>query len=75
MLSHFSFPTLTFSFLPVCVFTKQKGMDFGKNTKTNDGNIHDVLYSGGNDNFSNKYDLPADPGSGPAYMQQPMNRP
>ena len=46
-------------------------MDFGKNTKTNDGDIHDVLYSGGGGNYS----LPADPGSGPAYMQQPMNRP
>jgi len=46
-------------------------MDFGNNTKTNDGDINDFLYSGGTPN----YNLPADPGSSTGHMTQPMNRP
>ena len=52
--------------------TLTQGMDFSSNTKTNDGNINDLLYSGGG---TSNYNLPSDPGSGPSYMKQPMNRP
>ncbi len=48
-------------------------MDFQSNAKTNDGNINDFLYSGDSPG-ANGYDLPADPGSSKAYMQQPMNK-
>ena len=40
-------------------------MDFSSNTKTNDGNINDVLYSGESTNYS----LPNDPGSSTGYMR------
>ncbi len=42
-------------------------MDFSSNTKTNDGNINDLLYSG--DGGGASYGLPADPGSGTGYMK------
>lgn len=51
-----------------------QGMDFRSNAKTNDANINDFLYSG-DEPVGSGYQLPADPGSGSAYMRQPMNRP
>ena len=45
-----------------------QGMDFGGNAKTNDGDINDFLYSGDQPSAAG-YQLPADPGSGAAYMR------
>ena len=51
-----------------------QGMDFRSNAKTNDANINDFLYSG-DEPVGSGYQLPSDPGSGAAFMRQPMNRP
>ena len=51
-------------------------MDYSNNTKTNDADINDFLYSGGADGGgASNFSLPADPGSSTGYMRQPMNRP
>ena len=50
-------------------------MDYRNNVKQNDGDINSFLYSPGESGSAQKYALPRDPGSGPAYMTQAMNRP
>jgi hypothetical protein len=54
-------------------------MDYGNNVKQGDGDINNFLYSPEDNKreqiTEQQYNLPADPGSGPSYMKQPMNRP